>query len=173
MRLMLLRHAKSDWNRGLADHERPLNERGRKAAPKVGAYMARRDLVPDLIVASTATRVRETLDLVLDAFKQRPRVVYDARIYEAEPEALLAVIHEAPREAHALLLVGHNTGLGELALELVAAGKTEARARLADKFPTAALAVIDVTIDDWTKLRPQSGRLDRFVVPRPLKDETD
>jgi phosphohistidine phosphatase len=170
MRLMLLRHAKSDWSRpGRADHERPLNARGRKAAPKVGTYMARHAFVPDFVIASTATRARETLDLVLAAFKRAPKVRHDARVYEAEAAALLDALKETPRGVQALLLVGHNPGLTELAALLVAAGNTEARARLAAKFPTAALAVIDFTFDDWSKLRPRSGRLERFVVPRALK----
>jgi phosphohistidine phosphatase len=174
MRLMLLRHAKSDWSRaGLGDHERPLNARGRKAAPKIGAYMARHALMPDLVVASTATRARDTLDLVLAAFKRAPKAAYDARLYEAEAGALLDVLKETPRGTQSLLLVGHNPGLAELAALLIASGNAEARARLTAKFPTAALAVIDFTLDEWSKLRPRSGRLDRFVVLRGLKGETD
>jgi phosphohistidine phosphatase len=173
MRLMLLRHAKSDWNQGVADHERPLNARGRKAAPKVGATMAGHALVPDLIVASTATRVRETLDLVRAAFEAAPKVTYDKRIYEAEPDALIQVIHETPRDVNSLLLVGHNPGLAELAALLVASGKAEARLRMAAKFPTAALAVLDFKGHDWSKLAPRSGKLDRFIVPKGLQGETD
>jgi phosphohistidine phosphatase len=174
MRLILLRHAKSDWSRpGVADHDRPLNARGREAAPKVGTYMARHALVPDLIVASTATRVRETLDLALPAFEAAPKIKREPRLYEAEPEALMSVIRDTPRTVETLMLAGHNPGLAELALLLVATGKTEARRRLAEKFPTGALAVIDFALDDWRKLHPQSGRLDRFVVPRALKSETD
>jgi phosphohistidine phosphatase len=173
-RLMLLRHAKSDWSRpGLSDHDRPLNPRGREAAPKVGAYMAHHALLPDLIIASTAARVRETLDLALAAFKRAPKVKSDARLYEAGAGALLKVLQATPSDVQSLLLVGHNPGLAELATLLVATGKTEARARLADKFPTGALAVIDVPLDDWGQLHPGSGRLDRFVVPRALKAETD
>ena len=174
MRLMLLRHAKSDWSRpGLSDHDRTLNARGRDAASKVGTYMASHDLVPDLIVASTATRVRETLDLALAAFETAPKVKREARVYEAEPEMLMEIVQDTPRAVGTLLLVGHNPGLAELAFLLVATGKTEARQRLAEKFPTGALAVIDFALDDWRKIHPQSGRLDRFVVPRTLKGETD
>jgi phosphohistidine phosphatase len=173
-RLMLLRHAKSDWSRaGLSDHDRPLNARGREAAPKIGAYMMRHALVPDLIIASTATRVRETLDLMLAAFESAPKVTYDARAYEAGASALLDVLRETPRDIHSLLLVGHNPGLAELAMLLVATGNSEASARLADKFPTGALAVIGVALDDWAKMRPRSGRLDRFIVPKGLKGEID
>ena len=75
-RLMLLRHAKSDWAKpGLRDHDRPLNPRGRESAPKMGAYMVRHALLPDLIIASTAKRVTETLDHLLPAFERPPKVV--------------------------------------------------------------------------------------------------
>ena len=137
----------------------------------MGAYMARHALVPDLIVASTATRVRETLDLLLPAFAKPPKVVPDERIYEAEAEALLGVIKETAGAVHSLLLVGHNPGLAELAALLMASGDVEARQRLIEKFPTAALAVIDFALDDWGKLHPKAGRLDRFVVPRTLDAE--
>jgi phosphohistidine phosphatase len=172
-RLMLLRHAKSDWTApGARDHERPLTTRGRESAPKMGAYMARHALVPDLVIASTAARVVETLSLLLPAFAKAPKVVTDKRIYEAEADALLGVIKETPRTAHSLLLVGHNPGIAELASLLMASGDAEARQRLIEKFPTAALAVIDFALDDWAKLHPKAGRLDRFVVPRTLADET-
>ena len=172
-RLMLLRHAKSDWATGLRDHDRPLNERGRDAAPRMGAYMTRHALVPDLVIASSATRVRETLDLLLPSFAAAPRVVHDERIYGTGSEMLLDVIKETPRGVHVLLLVGHNPALAELAALLMAAGDVETRQRLIEKFPTAGLAVIDFAFDDWRKVHPKSGRLDRFVVPRMLESEPD
>jgi phosphohistidine phosphatase len=171
---MLLRHAKSDWASGAAhDHERPLNARGRETAPKMGVYMARHALAPDLVLASTATRVSETLDGVLAAFEKPAKVVHDRRLYETEGEALLKIIKETPRTVHSLLLVGHNPGMAELAGLLVASGDVEARQRLIEKFPTAALAVIDFALDDWAKLHPKAGRLDRFVIPRALETATD
>jgi phosphohistidine phosphatase len=171
-RLMLLRHAKSDWSRpGLSDHDRPLNARGREAAPRVGAYMAHHKLVPDLVAASTARRVQETVKLALAAFAEPPRIVTDQRIYEAEPETLIEVIGGTPKAVRSLLLVGHNPGLEELAARLVMSGKAGDRARLAAKFPTAALAVIDFKTESWTRLGP--GRLERFVVPRTLTGDAD
>ena len=143
-RLMLLRHAKSDWTQpGARDHDRPLTERGRDSAAKMGAYMARHALVPDLVMASPATRVRETLDLLLPAFKTAPKVAHDKRLYDAEAEPLLAVLKETAKPVHNLLMIGHNPGLAELAKLLMASGDVEARQRLIEKFPTAALAVID------------------------------
>jgi phosphohistidine phosphatase len=172
-RLMLLRHAKSDWTRGARDHERTLAPRGREAAPRIGAYMVHHGLIPDLVLCSTATRARETWDLVAKAFAAKLPVVHEERIYEAASNALLDVAKEAKNEVHALLLVGHNPGLHEFAQRLIASGDTDARARLTEKFPTGALAVIDFAVDDWRKLHPRSGRLDRLVVPRTLTATTD
>ena len=173
-RLMLLRHAKSDWTRpGTRDHERALAPRGREAAPRIGGYMARHGLTPDLVVCSTATRTRETWDLVAPAFAAAPPATFEDRLYEASPDALIEVVKETTDSAHALMLVGHNPGLHNLAQRLIASGDIEARQRLSEKFPTGALAVIDFAIDDWRKLHPRSGRLDRFVVPRALETATD
>jgi phosphohistidine phosphatase len=172
-RLMLLRHAKSDWSApGMRDQDRPLSARGREVAPKMGTYMARHGLVPDLVIASPATRVTDTLALVLPALAKQPKTMPDARIYETAADELLTVIKETPRSVHSLLLVGHNPSLAELASLLMASGDVEARQRLIEKFPTAGLAVIDFPLDDWSKIHPKSGRLDRFVPPRALDSET-
>ena len=173
-RLLLLRHAKSERLAfGTDDHERKLNSRGRNDAPKVGAYMVRHALIPDRAIVSTAARTRETWDLVAAAFTRRPPQVYDERLYEAQPQAILEVIRECRRAAPTLLIVGHNPGLQELATQLIASGVVEARQRLKEKFPTAGLAVIDFALDDWARLHPSAGRLDHFVSPRSLTAATD
>lgn len=172
-RLMLLRHAKSDWSTpGTRDQDRPLSTRGREASPRMGAYMARHGLVPDLIIASPATRVMDTLSLVLPAFEKQPKTVADERLYETGTDGLLKAIKDTPRSVHSLLLIGHNPSLAELASLLMASGDVESRQRLIEKFPTAALAVIDFPLDDWSKIHPKSGRLDRFVLPKALDTET-
>jgi phosphohistidine phosphatase len=172
-RLMLLRHAKSDWSMpGTRDQDRPLNVRGREAASRMGRYMARHELVPDLIIASPATRVTDTLALVLPAFTKQPKTMRDARLYETDADEILRVIKETPRPTHSLLIVGHNPSLAKLASLLMASGDVDARQRLIEKFPTAALAVIDFPLDDWGKIHPRSGRLDRFVLPKALDSET-
>ena len=172
-RLMLLRHAKSDWSTpGTRDEDRPLSARGREAAPKMGAYMARHALVPDLIIASPATRVTDTLALVLPAFAKQPKTIPDGRLYETDADELLKVIKGTSHSVHSLLLVGHNPSLADLASLLIASGDVGIRQRLIEKFPTAALAVIDFPLDDWSKIHPRSGRLDRFVPPKALDAET-
>ena len=100
-------------------------------------------------------------------------MTYVERLYEAGPNAHFDVVTETKSGVHALLVVGHNPGLHEFAERLIASGDTDARARLTEKFPTGALAVIDFGVDDWGRLHPQSGRLDRLVVPRTLAATTD
>src|SRR5262249_18684603 len=173
-RLILLRHAKSDWTSpGMRDHARPLAGRGRDAAPRIGAYMAHHGLVPDQVLCSTAARAQQTLDLVVAQFPEKIPISYDERIYEVADEDILAVIKQTRTDVHTLLVVGHNPGLRDLAELVIASGDVDARARVLEKFPTAGLAVIDFPIDDWRKLHPRAGRLDRFVTPRTLEIATD
>jgi phosphohistidine phosphatase len=167
-RLMLLRHAKSDWPDGVADHERPLGRRGTEAAPAMGAYMATEQLIPDLVVVSSARRTRETWELAGAAFREELPTRFEPRIYDASPEDLLGVVHETPNDVRTLLLVGHNPGFEELAGRLVGHGDRYAFARMLQKFPTAALAVIDFTVAGWADVVDRAGRLDRFVTPRMI-----
>ncbi len=172
-RLMLLRHAKTERAEpGARDRDRKLTKRGRTDAPVIGAYMAHHRLVPDLVLISPAVRVQETWAMVLPAFGKAPRVVKDERIYNASAERLLNVIAEA-RNAHSLLVVGHNPGLQDIAVRLIATGDVETREQVTEKLPTSGLVVIDFSIDDWARLHPHSGRLERFVTPRLLAAATE
>jgi phosphohistidine phosphatase len=178
-RLLLLRHAKSSWSQpGASDHERPLNRRGQEAAPRVGAYLARHELIPDRVLCSTARRTRETWELVAAEAPAAPPPAFEERIYDASARTLLDVFRQAELEANSsgiksLLVVGHNPGLQEVATQLIASGDLEDRERLREKLPTGGLVVIDFAIDGWSKLHPRSGRLERFVVPRMLEAATD
>jgi phosphohistidine phosphatase len=173
LRLMLLRHAKSDWgDPALGDHARPLNERGRSAAALMGHYLAAHDLSPDLVLCSTATRARQTWDIVSTAFTDLPATRLLEGLYMASPADLIGIIRQAPADARRLLVVSHNPGLEDLADWLVAAGDIVARQDLEEKFPTAGLAVIDFAVADWAHIHPQGGRLDRFVTPRAIEAPT-
>ncbi|HWP26104.1 MAG TPA: histidine phosphatase family protein [Xanthobacteraceae bacterium] len=173
-RLLLLRHAKSErLTLGADDMARKLERRGREDAPRIGAYMARHGLIPDRALVSPSVRTRETWDLIAAAFAKRPPQVFDERLYEAEPETILEVIRECRQAAPTLLVVGHNPGLQDMAKLLIASGDPDARQRLNEKFPTAALAVIEFPFDDWGKLHPHAGRLDHFVSPRSLAAATE
>jgi phosphohistidine phosphatase len=174
LRLILLRHAKSDWSRpGTSDHQRPLNRRGRIAAPRIGTYMAEERLLPQLVLVSTALRTRETWQLVSQNLRARVRASFDERLYESTPATILSVIRETPAPITTLMIVGHNPGLHAVALALTGSGDRGARSQLAEKFPTCALAVLDFAADRWTTLAPGGGRLERFVTPRALSAGDD
>lgn len=172
MRLLLLRHAKSDWGKDADDHDRPLSPRGRKAAPEIARYMQSRDYLPAAVLCSTALRTRETLDLLLAAWRKRPDVRYEHAVYLADWPVLVANLKNAPARASPLLLVGHNPGIEQLAIALAVQPK-DARERtrlqrLTQKFPTAALAVFDFEITSWRNLKPGSGHLVDYVRPKDL-----
>jgi len=172
-RLMLLRHAKTERPEpGLRDRDRKLTKRGRAEAPVIGAYMARHGLVPDLALVSPATRAQETWTLLAAAFAKTPRVVNDERIYNANPEKLMGVIAET-RGTPSLLIVGHNPGIHDLAVQLIASGDVEAREQVTEKLPTSGLVVIELAFDDWSRLHAHAGRLERFVSPRLIAAATE
>jgi phosphohistidine phosphatase len=169
---MLLRHGKSDWPSGVKDLDRPLATRGREAVPRVAAHMAEEQLFPDLALVSPARRARETWELVAPKLGDVP-ARFEPRIYESPPERLLAAIREIGPEARSVLLVGHNPGFEDLAKLLIGHGDRYAFARIAKKFPTAGLAVLDFAADHWRDVRPGSARLDRFVTPKSLGQDDD
>lgn len=172
-RLILLRHAKSDrGNPSLPDLARPLNHRGQEAASRIGAYMAKHDLVPDLVLCSVAERTRQTWDLVAKGFAKPAPATFDKRLYNADTDKIVAVVQETPAEVHTVMVVGHNPGMQDAATSLLAAGDVDQRANLLQKFPTGGLVVIDFAVDDWTAIHARSGRLDRFVTPRRLAPDT-
>ena len=171
-RLMLLRHAKAAPPDGMADIDRPLAERGRQALLRVAAHLADEQLFPDLALVSTARRARETWDIVASTFGEVP-VRLEPRIYEAPPERLMAVVGEVEPAVRTLFMVGHNPGFEDLAKRLVGHGDRYAFARMAKKYPTAGLAVLDFPVEDWRRVAPGSGRLDRFVTPKSLGQDED
>ncbi len=171
--LMLLRHGKTERAApGGRDRDRRLTKRGRADAPLIGAYMARHGLVPDLALVSPARRAVETWELVAACFAKPPKAASEERIYNADAERLIAVLSE-PRGARSLLVVGHNPGIHDLAVGLIASGDAKARERVSEKLPTSGLVVIDLAFDDWSLLHPQAGRLERFVSPRLLGKATE
>ena len=160
-RLFLLRHAKSSWSDPrLADFDRPLNNRGLRAAPLMGRLMRERKVRPDLILCSPAERARQTAALVVEAARLDTPLRYDERIYEATPARLLAVVSGAG-DAGELLLVGHNPGMEEL-VELLT-GETR-------RMPTAALARITLDTEKWARPREGAARLEELVKPKELTD---
>jgi phosphohistidine phosphatase len=166
-RLMLLRHAKSARPAGVSDIDRPLAPRGWEAARRMGAYLRDEELFADLALVSSSRRTRETWDLVKPALGD-VEVRFDERIYEAPVARLLAVLRGVEPETRRVLMIGHNPGFEELAKRLVGHGDRSAAERLSEKFPTAALAVIDFDAESWAAVAAGAGRLERFVTPKTL-----
>jgi phosphohistidine phosphatase len=167
--LTLLRHAKSGWDDPVTrDFDRPLNPRGRRAARTVAREMRRLGLGFDLVLASPARRVVETIEAVAAEFGALA-AEYDERLYLASLPTLLEVVHEAPADAARLLLVGHNPGFENLALTLAEAGPL--RSEVEVKYPTATLAEIALPVDGWADVRSGGGELKRFIRPRDLDPE--
>ena len=164
--LTLLRHAKSTWDDPVArDFDRPLNPRGHQAARAVGEAMKEAGLGFELVLASPARRVIETLDEVAETFGPL-QPVYEPRLYLASPDTLLEIARAAGDGIGRLMLVGHNPGLESLALRLT--GKSPLRSQVELKYPTGTLAGIDLPIGRWRDVADGSGTLVRFIRPRDL-----
>lgn len=167
-RLILFRHAKSDWPAGVDDHDRPLSGRGREAAPVIGVYLENDGLVPDLVLVSTARRAQETWARACRAIKRPPPAQNIGAVYEAAAETLLGLVRKTGPDVRTLMIVGHNPGLEDLAKRLMKDAGGEAGARLREKFPTAAVAVLSFDAGDWNDVAAGSGSLDRFVTPKSI-----
>ena len=168
--LLLLRHAKSAWDvPGLDDHARDLAPRGRKAAQKIGRLLAEKNLLPDLVLCSTATRAVRTLELVREELPRPLEVRLLDELYLASEEAMLQLVRAQDDRVRSLMLVGHDPGLHRLALLLVGGQNPEAiRTGLVRKFPTAALAQLRFPVEHWVEVEPGSAELVAFWKPREL-----
>lgn len=163
-KLGLLRHAKSDWGQSdKCDFDRGLNARGRRGAALIGAHIRDQGTVWDRVIASPANRVKLTLESA--AIGTAPE--WDDRLYLAPTDTIFEVLREA--DGDAVLIAGHNPGLGDMILDLVPPARENALFDEAKvKFPTATFALIELAIDDWADLAPGSGTLTRFVRPRDI-----
>lgn len=168
-RLGLLRHAKSSWDEpALDDFDRPLNGRGRKAAQRIGREMQSLGIRYDLALVSPARRASQTFDLLRSQWTAKLEWRHEPRLYLASPDRLLALAAAVPDRVERLLLVGHNPGFHALAMRLADADESNGGVALSEKFPTGALAEIDLPIGQWCEAEERGGSLARFVRPRDL-----
>jgi phosphohistidine phosphatase len=167
---MLLRHAKSSWTEpGIDDKDRPLNARGQRTAPVIGSYMAREKLVPDLALVSPARRARDTWKLASAALKTAPKTLIEDQLYDfGNGGRILDLIRSKADTASKILIVGHNPSLERLALRLIGKGEDKLRKRIADKYPTGALAIFEFDASSWKDVDDGKGTLTAFVRPRDL-----
>ena len=167
--IYLLRHAKSSWDDPLlADHDRPLAPRGRKAAARVGAYLARQRPQPELVVCSSATRARQTCDAVTSPLAGWKAVSVREDLYRADGVDLLAALRGLPDDIETVMMIGHNPAIADLASRLAGDGEDDVLARMEEKFPTGALAKFSFG-GSWVELQPGVAYLESFVVPRSLQ----
>ena len=168
--LLLLRHAKSSWDDpSLSDHARPLNLRGQQAAAAMAREMRRLGLRPDHALVSSARRTLQTF-AALGPWDEPPATFPMDSLYLAPAADLLGVINAAPATARCMLLVGHNPGLHELALQLSdRPAATDPLRRLAGSYPSGALSEFAVAAP-WCELRPGGGQLTRYLLPSDLSE---
>jgi phosphohistidine phosphatase len=165
--LLLLRHAKSSWDDpSLADHDRPLAPRGRRASELISGYLRTHAIAPEQVLCSSSTRTRETLERISAAFAGEVEVEIEDRLYEASAGDLLTRLRRVDDGVESLMLIGHAPALPELARRL--AGRGAGIERLEGKFPTAALAALSFE-GSWQELAPGAAELVGFVKPRELE----
>jgi phosphohistidine phosphatase len=146
--LLVLRHAKSSWNDpALDDHERPLNKRGRRDAPRMGELVREYGLIPDVVISSDAVRARLTAEAVAEAARYAGEILLAPQLYMAGPADILSLLPTVRKNAGTVMIVGHNPGLEKLVEQLT--GERQ-------DLPTAALAQISLRIDRWRDLKPST-----------------
>lgn len=169
-RLLLLRHAKSSWDDpALPDADRPLSSRGRRAAPMMGRHVATHGLLPHKVVCSTARRARETLAGLLPYLGGDMELRLTRDLYDTSEDHYLDVLRAQGGGARTLLMIGHNPSIRDAALTLVGQGNPALVEAMTEKFPTAALAVIDFEAKRWVDVEPKGGRIVAFFRPRELE----
>jgi phosphohistidine phosphatase len=161
--LLILRHAKSSWkDPDLPDHDRPLNKRGKHDAPRTGKLLKDEDLIPDLIISSTATRAKKTAELVAKACKYKGEISVNQSLYGAQPADYLKILEGLSNKDNAVLVVGHSPSVEET---------VEVLTDSADVImPTCALAHISLPIQNWAELNKQKikGKLLKTWRPKEL-----
>lgn len=163
-RLLLVRHAKAVPKRVAEDFERSLSDRGHADAPETGRWLAESGLRPHLVLCSPSRRTRQTWQLIVPALPDVPPAVYDERLYDAAPNTISAVLAERSAGLGSVMLVGHNTGIHELATALCGSGPQELLERLRKGFPTSGVAVVDLQ-GGWDDLTPGDGHLSALWAP--------
>ena len=168
--LLLLRHAKSSWtDPALADRDRPLAGRGRRAAELIARYLQDNGIRPALVLCSPARRAQDTLAIVRQRLGADVEVCTDEAIYSADAADVLERLRAVPASIASVLVVGHNPALQDLAAALAGDGNHDALTQLGVKWPTCALGLLDLSGADWAGLGPGQAYLSGLVLPRHLE----
>lgn len=167
--LILLRHAKSSWSDpGCSDFDRPLNRRGQRATAVIRLFLEQERVRPDQVLCSAAKRTVETWEGIEEGLPTDVPVLFTREIYEAPPETLLDALRAVGEPHRTVMMIGHNPGMERLVELLCSSGAEEAMIRVGEKFPTGALAFVDLDIGNWSEIAAGTGTLTRFVAPKDL-----
>lgn len=167
-RLFLVRHAKAEPSVGRADYERALTDRGRDDAKRVAELLEARGFLPDVLVHSGALRTKQTAEIFSSTWPRRVELREELRLYDATEGMLLACARRLDDGRPNVGLVGHNPGIGELAAALAGSGAFPDLRRMAAKFPTCAVAVLDFSIASWDEVERNGALLALFATPAEL-----
>ncbi|TLP36877.1 SixA phosphatase family protein [Arcobacter arenosus] len=160
-KLFIIRHAKSDWsNPSLDDYDRPLSKRGKKNAPFMGKIIAKKDIVPDLIISSPAYRARETAKIIAEKVSYQEEILYNEYIYEASLKTLLEIINFIDDEYDDVFIFGHNPGLNMLAFYLI---------DFNENLPTCAVLEIEFDCESWREATKSNAKLISYEYPKKFK----
>jgi phosphohistidine phosphatase len=170
-RLFLVRHAKAELSVGRDDYARKLTERGRADARRVARTLAARRFLPELLIHSGAARAKETAEIFAAEWRGKVVLDKDAHLYDASLTTLIDRTRALGHEHMQVGLIGHNPGFGELAAALAGSGAKPDLQRLAAKYPTGAVAVLDFSIDRWEDVEPNSGMLALYLTPGELEPD--
>ena len=170
--IFLLRHAKSSWSDpSTDDFERPLNERGKRNAAQIGTYLAENSILPDVILCSPAARAQETLSLIRPYLPENQTFMVNNELYLASAVTILNFIEQVKETASSVMIIAHNPGLHELALNLAGRkniGVSPLLNRVMQKYPTGALALAICETQNWANLTQNPSSLVDFVCPEDL-----
>jgi phosphohistidine phosphatase len=172
-RLFLVRHAKAELAVGRVDYERKLTGRGRDDARRVAKALAARRFLPDVLIHSGAARAKQTAEIFAETWRAEVELQEEAWLYDASLRTLLDHSRALRHEHKRVGLVGHNPGLGELATALTGSGAGPEVSRLAAKYPTGAVAVLDFSIQRWEEVERNSGKLALYLTPAELEADAE
>lgn len=167
--LSIVRHAKSSWGTpSLRDIDRPLNTRGKSQAQKLGTFLSDHELLPDLIICSSAKRARQTLKHLKKKWTTDAEIIVEDQLYLASPGTITTLLEELGNQHDHIMIIGHNPGLHMLAMRLAHHGKADDLDVLMEKYPTATLSVIQSDANKWEDIESGSGELKHFITPKNL-----
>ncbi len=172
-RLFLVRHAKAEPAVGRSDYERALTDRGREDARRVAGALAARDMLPDLLIHSGALRTKQTAEIFAGEWPRRVELQEELGLYDATQGMLYARVRALSDSHVSIGLVGHNPGIGELAVSLAGVGAYSELRRMAAKFPTCAVAALDFSVPVWDDIERKTALLALFLTPSELEAGTD